>query len=458
MARDGRNKFNNLNMVAFDGTDQSGRHQMYQILQSWLDDRNAGRSSYFLVIGIDRLSLFNEAFGTDYADMLIEETGRHLEQILGRSFAVRRIAGDVYGAFVKEASVCDMAPMAEHIINRFYEMPLRIDMGPVRIGISIGGIALEDQDISPCSILTKAELALRAAKDGGRGRFVSYAGTAAQSQNYRNMLRVGDSFLKALRENRIRLAFQPVMNAALNTVFFYECLVRIIGENGDVINAAQFMPAVEDLGLARILDKYTMNLAIQELEIFPDVTLSVNVSNWSLTDSAWLDGVVSALRGKKEIAQRLVVELTESVAIQDMQKTESFIGILRGLGCRIALDDFGAGYTAFSQLKSLDIDIVKIDQSFVRDIDDKKSHLFVKTLHSLAEGLGIETVGEGAETKDEADILMDDGIHHIQGFFCGKPRIERLWLPKEHVYRKFPADASLLDRTLIEGEGESVLA
>ncbi|GJL85375.1 MAG: hypothetical protein DHS20C02_11500 [Micavibrio sp.] len=451
MFTDGKQKFNNLKLVGYDGTDHSGRHQMYQILQQWLDDKESTQVGYFLAIGIDRLSLFNEAFGTDYADTLIEETGKHLDQILGSSFIIKRVSGATYGAFIDKASVSEMPTMAQHIINSFYEMPLRTEMGPVRIGISVGGIALEDQGMSPSSMLTKAELALRAAKDSGRGRFVSYADTAEQSKNYRTMLTTGDSFLKALKEHRVRLAFQPVVDSKTNKVSFYECLARIVGENGDIINAAQFIPAVEELGLARVLDKYTMHLAIQELGMFPDIKLSVNVSNWSLTDPHWLDSVVLALNGRRDVAERLIIEITESVAIQDMQKTEDFIGILKGLGCRIALDDFGAGYTAFSQLKTLNIDIVKIDQSFVRDIDDKKGHLFVKTLQSLAEGIDVETVGEGAETKGEADILANDGIHHIQGFFCGKPSTERLWLAPDHVYRKFPVDAALLDADLVPG-------
>ncbi len=449
MVSDGKDKFNNLKLVGYDGTDNSGRHQMYQTLQKWLDDQETEKIAYLLTVGIDRLSLFNEAFGTDYADKLIEETGHHLEQILGSSCVIHRISGATYGAFIDGGTLSEMPTMAQHIINSFYEMPLRMDVGPVRIGVSIGGITLEEKGMTPSSILTKTELALRAAKDQGRGRFVSYAETAEQSKNYRSMLTTGDFFLKAMKEHRVRLAFQPVLDSKSNEVSFYECLVRIIGENGNIINAAEFIPAVEELGLARVLDKYTMNLAIQELGMFPDIKLSVNVSNWSLTDPQWLNGVVTALEGRRDVAERLIIEITESVAIQNMQKTEDLIATLKGLGCRIALDDFGAGYTAFSQLKNLDVDIVKIDQSFVRDIAQKRGHLFVKTLQSLAEGIDVETVGEGAETKGEADILTDDGIHHIQGFFCGKPSTERLWLPEGHVYRKFPVDAALLDQALI---------
>ena len=118
------------------------------------------------------------------------------------------------------------------------------------------------------------------------------------------------------------------------------------------------------------------------------------------------------------------------------EKTKLIVRTLQDLGCRVALDDFGAGYTAFCHLKDLGVDIVKIDKSFIRNIDDEHNHLFVKTLKMLAEGVNVETVGEGAETMAEAKLLTDDGIDHIQGFVYGFPRVERLWLPKDHVHRQ----------------------
>ncbi len=454
MSTDKKEQFNHHKMISYDGSDHSGRHQMYQHLQKWLDEQGSKiEAGYFIVVGIDRLSLFNEAFGTEYADALIEETGHHLKKILGRTARISRIGGDVYGALI-HGTEREMPSMAQHILNSFYEMPLHTEMGPIRIGVSIGGIMLDNKGITPATILARAELALRAAKDQGRGRFISYLETAEQSRNYLSMIMTGDSFLRAMREGRVRLAFQPVMDSRTDEVSFYECLVRIIGEDGAVVNAAQFIPAVEELGLARVLDKFTLNMAIKELAMFPQLKLSVNVSNWSLTDLSWLEDIVETLHQVPDVASRLIIEITESVAIQDMQKTEYFVEILKGLGCRIALDDFGSGYTAFSQLKTLDIDIVKIDQSFIRDISEERNHLFVRALQSLAEGINLETVGEGAETQGEADILVQDGIDHIQGFIYGKPSIERLWLSEDHIYRKFPADAGLLDKALVSEREE----
>ncbi len=427
------------------GGGHAGRKSIHQALQLWLDSHEGAKRAFLLAVGIDRLSLFNEAFGAEYADRIIDETGRHLKALAGQSAYVARIGGDTFGIFVEAICATDMEALAQHILNGFYEMSLYSELGPVRVGVSIGGIEIADRKFSAQGLLAKAEAALRAAKDQGRGCFVSYADMAEQGKNYRSMLAIGDNFLKAIKDHRVRLAFQPVVDAKTGKVSFYECLVRIIGENGNLQVAAEFIPAVEELGLARILDKYTMHLAIQELGMFPDISLSVNVSNWSLTDPQWLARVVAALEGRSDIAERLIIEITESVVMQDIQKTAVFIGALKKLGCRIALDDFGAGYTAFSQLKTLDIDIVKIDGSYVRGIaNTEESRLFVRALQALADGIDIETVGEGAETKGEADLLVGDGVGHIQGFYSGRPSTERLWLAPNHIHREFPIDASLI--------------
>ena len=138
------------------------------------------------------------------------------------------------------------------------------------------------------------------------------------------------------------------------------------------------------MGLSRLVDHHALRMAIQELTMFPDLRLSVNVSNLSLNTHDWLRNLVSALRDRPSVAQRLIVEVTESAVINDPTTLKRIVSTLKDLGCRVALDDFGAGYTAFSQLKDLKVDIVKIDKSFIRNINEEHNHLFVRTLKSLA--------------------------------------------------------------------------
>lgn len=425
-------------VAAFGFSSSIGRTMLKESIGQWLERQTGAETGrgYFLAVGIDRLSLFNEAFGTHHADMLIEKTGERLARLMGESAVIGRLFGGTFGIFMPYAPAGEMAATARHVLNGFYEMPILTQWGPTNVTVSAGGISLQEKVATdPATIIAKAEHALRIAKEKGRGCFVPYRDLAGMSREYRGLLQIGDGFLRALNTGGIRLAFQPVVDSRSRKVSFHECLVRMIDEQGTVHNAGQFVPAVEQLGLSRLLDTYTVKLAIEELKMFPDISLSVNVTNWTLTDDNWLKGVVESLRGYPEVANRLIIEITESVIMQDIDHSARFIDTLRDLGCRIALDDFGSGSTAFSQLQRLDIDIVKIDKSFVRNMKDRDGRLFINALQALAEGVDIETVGEGAETLAEANVLANGGIDHIQGFCYGRPSVERLWLPADHEHR-----------------------
>ena len=427
-----------------------GRLMICQRINEWGQDLDVTGNStgYLLVVGIDRLSMFNEAFGAGFTDDIIEQTGKRLRHITSESGVVARIDGDVFAIFFHNAPHAEMAAVAHHLLHHFSDQPLQTSRGPLGVGVSIGGVLVHRQCRNPADMLTKAEMALQTAKERGRGRFVSYNEAAGEAQNTRLLLESGDAFLSALKSDRLRLAFQPVVNSKTSNVSFHESLIRFYDEQGKMHSAAQFMPAIEKMGLSRLVDRYALRMALQELAMFPSLELSVNVSNLTLSDPDWLRGLVSALRDKPDIGARLIIEITESAVMQDIKKTIRIVNTLRNLKCRVALDDFGSGYTAFSQIKDLDISLVKIDKSFVRNISEKENHLFVRTLQALADGVNVETVGEGAETMSDARMLADDGIHHIQGYVFGFPSVERVWLPKSHAQRRIilpQGNAALLD-------------
>lgn len=416
-----------------------GRLMICQKINEWsqgpqVDQHNG--VGYLLVVGIDRISMLNEAFGAGFTDDIIEQTGKRLRHIIGDSGVVARIGGDVFAMFFNNAPHAEMAAVAHHLLHRFSDQPIETNRGPLGVGVSIGGVLVNRPCKVPADMLTKAEMALQSAKERGRGRFISYTEAAGEAQNTRKLLESGDAFLRALKEDRLRLAFQPIINAKTSAVSFHESLIRFYDEQGKMHSAGNFMPAIERLGLSRLVDRYALGMAIKELVMFSSLSLSVNVSPLTLNDPDWLRGLVSSLRERPDVAGRLIVEITESAIMLDMAKTIRLVDTLRSLGCRVALDDFGAGYTAFSQMKDLDISFVKIDKSFVRNIGERESHLFVRTLHALADGVDIETVAEGAETMNDARLLTEEGIHHIQGYVFGFPSVERVWLPKEHHQRK----------------------
>ena len=436
-----------------------GRRVMLSKLADWQDharQESNKRSGYLLTVGIDRMAMFNEVVGASKADEILERTGERLVQIAGRSAEVIRVDGDVFAMLFAEGAHNEMAAVGQYILNNFSNMPLMIERGPVGVSVSVGGIALSIKSSKdPAAYLAMAERALQLAKDKGGNSFESYDESNSLMGESRLLLKSAETFMDAMKDNRLKLAFQPIMNGINQEVSFHESLIRLEDEKGRVLPAAEFIPAIERMGLSRLVDQFALQEAIQELMMFPELRLSVNVSNLTLANQDWLRSLVYALRDRPSVAKRLIIEITESAVVHDIKKTMRISSTLQDLGCQVALDDFGAGYTAFSQLKNLNIDIVKIDKSFVRNIADDHNHLFVKTLRTLAEGVNVKTVGEGAETLAEAQILIDDGIDYIQGYVYGFPRTERVWLPENHMHRKImssTAQSTLRDSGLTSSD------
>lgn len=423
-------------------------HQGRILLQEKIEERFMQRArgvGYLLVAGIDGFMILNGAYGARFADELLAKVGERLHRMIGDTGFVTRIDGDVFALFLPFSPHNEMAAVAKHILNHFYEVPLETSRGPMGLSVSTGGVLLEGRGTDAATVVTQAEMAMRAAKEQGRGSFIAFGDSSRKAQRNRLLLQSGESFLTALREQRVRLAFQPIMDIRTSSVAFHECLVRIVDDGGKVHAAGDFMPAVEQLGLGRMVDQHMLHLAVQELSAFPDLRLSVNVSHTTLVNRDWLRGAVIALRDRPSVATRLMVEITESAVMRDPDETIRVIRTLRDMGCRVALDDFGVGYTAFAQLKDLQIDVVKLDKSFIRNGDDAQNQLFVQTMRNLAHGINVEMVGEGAETMADVQRLQADGIHHIQGYVYGYPSMERIWLPKGHEFRK--ADGETTSRT-----------
>jgi EAL domain-containing protein (putative c-di-GMP-specific phosphodiesterase class I) len=224
-------------------------------------------------------------------------------------------------------------------------------------------------------------------------------------------------------------AFQPVVCAATGIVDYFECLLRMRDERGTVVAGGEFITVVEELGLIGPIDHYALERTVQELATDPDVRLGFNISGLTACDRPWLRSLMSMLRHRPELARRLVVEITETAALCDIEESARFIDTLRVLGCRVALDDFGAGHTSLRHLQILPVDIVKIDGSLVRNLTQQpQCRVFLRHLLGLAKGFGLTTVAECVESAEEAALLRAEGVGYFQGYYFGRPSLERAWL------------------------------
>ena len=409
---------------------------MHRITAESADAAAAGKDAagHVLAIGIDRLAMYNEAFGAHVTDEIIRGVAERLGSFFKGRRILARVSGDIFGVALPCANAEQVSSIVVQLLASFRSIPVETAEGRVHVTISAGGAAYNDaEDLTRAKdLMVQAETALQEAKRGGRGRYMSYIVNDKQREQFRTWLKTSDTLLTALGGNRLVLAFQPIIAATTGQVKFYETLGRMVAADGKLVAAGEFMPVVEQMGIARLVDQCISKMALEELKTYPDLTLSINISAWTLDEPTWLRYLLKTLRETPEIAERLIVEITETVALSDMSRARSFVRTLQALGARVALDDFGTGNTSFRQIKELGVDIVKIDKSFVRRMATTyDNRLFVQTLQKLAEGCSVETVGEGAETAQEVEMLQKDGITYIQGYAYGFPSVERLWLGQD---------------------------
>ena len=230
----------------------------------------------------------------------------------------------------------------------------------------------------------------------------------------------------ALRQNRLLFAFQPVVCAATGKVDYFDCLLRMRDEEGGIVSGGEFITVVEELGWIGLIDRYVLEKTVQALAADPEVRLGFNISGMTACDRPWLRSLTSLLRHRRDIARRLVVEITETAALGDIAESARFVDTLRHAGCRVALDDFGAGHTSLRHLQILPVDIVKIDGSLVRNLTNRpQTMIFFRHLLGLIKDLGSATVAEGVENAEDAALLRAEGIGFLQGHHFGRPTIGR---------------------------------
>ena len=383
----------------------------------------------FLSIGVDNMTMINDLFGYQAADTVLIEIGRRLDSCLRVSDLIGRLGGDRFGIVLSHCPPDNIHAVAEKILAEVNSAPVTTSRGPIYATVSIGGVSFPDQGLTSYDVITRAETALAEAKRAGRDCYTHYRMTQEQRERQRHSLSIGEEVQKALREDRIMFAFQPVVSAETGEVDYYECLLRMRGRDGRVIAAGEFVPVLEQLGFIRLIDRYVLDKAFSELSAHPEVRLGFNISGLTAADRPWLRALTSQLRNRPEIAGRVVIEITETAALYDIEESARFVSALRQAGCRVALDDFGAGHTSLRHLQTLAVDTVKIDGSFVHNLGaSPDNQIFLRHLLGLAKGFGFHTVAEGVETAAEAAILHREGIGYLQGYYYGRPSLDRPWL------------------------------
>jgi predicted signal transduction protein with EAL and GGDEF domain len=314
-----------------------------------------------------------------------------------------------------------LAALAQDIIHQL-SRPYSIDGQRVVIGASVGlALAPQDGEVSD-EIIRNADLALYAAKDGGRGRYHFYSRDLQSDAKERVQLE--QDLRDAVAQGRLELAYQPVVHIATEQITGFEALLRWNHPTKGSIPPEKFIPIAEETGLIAVIGEWAIRTACADLAKWPEhVRCAVNVSPIQFSNPQLPVVVAQALSRAGVAPSRLELEITESVFLSDDDGTDAMFAALKRIGVRLVLDDFGTGYSSLGYLQNAPLDKIKIDQSFVRGATEPGSRngAIIASITSLAGALGMETTAEGVETHDELDLVRLHGCSHVQGYIYEKP-------------------------------------
>ena len=406
-------------------TGQLNRFRLNEALQTVITRAQADRQpAALLIAAIGNLASINDTFGFEIGDEVIASIGRRLQSKLRGGDTIGRYSSNKFGIILNDCATRSTRIAAERLLNTVREATVKTSVCELPATVSLGGVQIPEQAQNMQEAIGRALEALNTARARRIGCFVGYEPSPKrESQRHRN-LAIADEIIAALNDNRMHLALQPIVSAVTRQPVLHECLLRLEKPDGTITAAAEFISVAEQLGLGRLVDRRALELAIGLLKSNPAMKLALNVSSLTTIDHEWLVALHGLTGGRRQLLQRLSVEITETAAIEDLDQTINFVDALKELGCEVAVDDFGAGYTSFRNLKYLAVDMVKIDGSFVKNLTrDKADRAFIETLVTLARTFKIETVAEWVGDEETTKILIDAGVDYLQGYHFGQPVI-----------------------------------
>lgn len=387
-----------------------------------------GTNCAFVIAAINNLSVVNDAYGFEVADEVIINMGRRLRQVVRTGDAIARYSGSKFGLILNNCTEEDLTIAAERFLSVARESVIETERGPVWALLSIGTLILPKHASDPNTAVARAEEALTEARKQPSDGYVIYKPSQQRFSERSLNAHSATEIVRCLREERFRLAFQPVVEATTGVPAFYEALLRMTDSAGEIVAAGHLIPIAEKLGLVRLIDRAVVQMTVAALNKYPDAKLSFNISGTTATDPRWYPQIIEILASNRNVTGRLIVEITETVALGDLRETTRFVEQLRALGCGVAIDDFGAGFTSFRNLRAMPVDILKLDGTFCSNLSgNSDNQYFVRSLIDLARTFDIRTVAEWVETEEDAALLREWKVDMMQGNYFGEASLTPPW-------------------------------
>jgi diguanylate cyclase (GGDEF)-like protein len=373
-----------------------------------------------LCLDLDRFKGINDTLGHHFGDLLLTEVAHRLKSCVRETDTVSRLSGDEFAILqVALKEPAEATALSRRIVDALAE-PFDLEGHQAAVSTSIGIAIAPNDGSNPDQIMKNADLALYRAKADGRG---TYRFFEADMDNRMRARRALEADLKrAIAEHEFTLHYQSIVNLKSRQIGAFEALLRWNHPTRGMIEPADFIPVAEEAGLIVPLGEWVIRQACRDATAWPEhIRVAVNLSPVQLRSSN-LVPTVAAATSSGLVPQRLELEITETVMIQDIETTLETLNKLRAIGVRISMDDFGTGYSSLSHLRKFPFDTIKIDRSFVHDMGAEQDTVaIVRAVSALGKSLGMTTTAEGVETAEQLERVQSEGYTEVQGFLLSRP-------------------------------------
>lgn len=402
-------------------TDLPNRRALEASLERIIARARRGTPSTLLLLDLDNFKVVNDSVGHPSGDRVLVDLARLLLADLRPGDEVARLGGDEF-VILLEGIPLEVGRLTAERLRRLVDgHSFVVGEKSFDLGISIGVVPIDGR-LDAAAVLSVADSALYAAKDRGRNRVVVFDSSAWRKMAVSETSEWASKVKEGLRDGGLLLHYQPIFRIETGKAVHYEALVRLAGPDGQVVPPSRFLGAAEKFGLMPQLDRWVVGQVLAVLKARPELEIFVNLSGASLGHEELIGEIEELVRGSGVGPGRLAFEITETSAVSDLGAVTQWMRRLKDLGCRFALDDFGIGFSSFGYLQSLPADYVKIDGSFIRDLDANPSNrALVKAIDTVAHTLGKETIAESVESAASLALLRELGVEFAQGYALGRP-------------------------------------
>ncbi len=383
-----------------------------------------GSGGSVIALGIDTFKYVNESLGVAAGDEVLAELAELIGGRLRKTDVFARVGGDVFGILLHDTDRTKALSVADELLGIARRHPFVINSEGIRVTMSAGVASLGDRSMIGAELLAEAETAMSTAKEAGRDRAVAYDPSGRSEIDERRAWT--ERVRQATERGLFILTSQPIVNLETGEATQHEILLRMRDDGGGLVEPSAFLATAERFGLIGGIDRWVTQQAVRLIAAHNkegrELTLEVNLSGKTMGDARFPDEVRRELSSSGIDPASLIFEVTETAAVADIEHARLFAQSLARVGCRFALDDFGAGYASFYYLKHLPISYLKIDGEFVRELPNSRTdQLIVRALVEVCGGLGIKTVAEFVTDEGTLEMVRSLGVDFAQGYHLGKP-------------------------------------